>query len=304
MTRFFALIFAFLALVGAGDSPAAQPSDIPMSLPLNLPRSGPPDLKVGAAWAVRDGAAAIEAASKFMGVVLDGASAELRGSADAALVTDTPVTDSNPVWVVKTKPVAFTIGTVELAPDKLTDVSSDPFSFELLVRAQDGMVLRAQTPAATCKGMKGHIESLDAATFRTELGRNCRMTLADARSKPTLTLAQALRLSEEGTGGVGGAQQLVIYYLRWSEPDCVNKVPKDSWIIDARSDASDGSMTAGMEARLPEADRPLVSNLVSIVIDEPKKWYRSGNFPKPLIRSDVDGTILYPGDSGKKKGDK
>jgi len=130
------------------------------------------------------------------------------------------------------------------------------------------------------------------------------MILEDAIASPTLTLAQALRLAEEGTGGVGGAQQLVIYYLRWSEPDCVNKIPKDSWIIDARSDASDGSMTAGMEARLPEADRPKVSNLVSIVIDETKKWYTSGNFPIPLIRSDVDGTVVYPGDSGKKKGDK
>ena len=253
---------------------------------------------VHGAWTTRDSSAAIASAAAFLGVDIPGATAIVSGVSDPSLVTDTPVTDADPVWVVSTKPIQFVLDAVEGV-----DVKTQPMSFEVLVRARDGLVLRAQSPLFLVMNGKGKVESLDDKAFRKAECGACDAKVSDQKGAPKLTLAKALSLSEKGAGAVGGAQQIIAFVRTWND-DCRDKQPRNVWFIDARSDSSVNSMTGGMEeSRAPKAGF-LVSLLVSVVDDEKSVWINSRNFPRPLVRSTVDGTIMDPGSSGKKKGDK
>ena len=249
-------------------------------------------------WATRDSSAAITTAAVFLGIDIPGATASVSGESDPSLVTDTPVTNADPVWVVYTKPIQFVLDTVEGV-----DVKTQPLPFEVLVRARDGLVLRAQSPSFLVMHGKGKVESLKDMAFRKAEHGACEATVSDQRGAPQLTLAKAILLSEKGAGAVGGAQQIVAFVRTWND-QCRDKEPRNVWFIDARSDSVVNSMTGGMEESRASGAGFLVSLLVSVVDDGKAAWLNSSNFPRPLVRSTVDGTIMDPGSSGKAKGDK
>jgi len=249
---------------------------------------------------IADAKGALRAAEKILGITLpSGASASLVKDPDETLLSDKPISVSDPAWLVNVPGAVFTLDWPKSQaplPDGKTTVDTNPLDYEVLLRASSSAVLRIATKPIRIKIPAGTVRSLNASDYRIAAAEKCSQEIRPVEVQPKSTLREIYNGLFAESGYPLGAEQVVVHVWSWSERCAGRDQPRDVWCVEVRSDPSQESQTMGMETRLPEAMRPKVSTMTSVVEDGTNAPYWASNRPVPMI-VDEAGVVSDPGDS-------